>query len=176
MKLALDCGELLPGHRFAITGLRQEGFSDDRLHVDLSDHRPGDRRDPMVSVTYELVPGLSEDETHAGLYVDATVELRPTRLAAASGAVPGSVPGERDSRPDQSAAAGAFGPFRCPDETSEIILHLGPIQVRSFASDGTALNADAEDRLASTHRSTGQAVIDLSSGTSRWTPDSGERP
>ena len=76
MKLALDCGELLPGHRFAITGLRQEGFSDDRLHVDLSDHRPGDRRDPMVSVTYELVPGLSEDETHAGLYVDATVELR----------------------------------------------------------------------------------------------------
>lgn len=173
MQLALDCGELLPGHRFIITGLRQDGLSDDRMHVDLSNHRPGDRRDPMVSVTYELVPGLAGDEIHAGLYVDATVELNPVPLAETSGVVPGSVPSEQDGRPDRAATSGAFGPFRCPDETSEIILHLGSVQVRRFASDGTALNADAEDRRASTRRTTGQAVIDLRRGTARWTPDPG---
>lgn len=175
MQLALDCGELLPGHRFVITGLRQDGVSDDQKHVDLSDHRPGARSDAMVSVTYELEPGLSGDELHAGLHVDATVELRPTPLAEASGTVPGSVPSERDGRPDQPATGGAFGPFRCPDGTSEIVLHLGPIQVQTIASDGTVLNADAGDRLSSAPQLTGRAVIDAEGRTARWIPDTEER-
>lgn len=154
--------------------MRQDGVSDDRMHGDISNHQPGDRRDPMASVTYVLVPGLSDDEMHAGLHVDATVELRPMLPAEASGS-DGSVPGELDALPDQTGTGGAFGPFRCPAETDEVALGLSPIQVRSYAADGTALNANAGDRLASTRWLTGHAVIDLRSGTARWTPDAEDR-
>lgn len=129
----------------------------------------------MVSVTYELRPGLSMEEFHAGLYVDATIELRPTPLAEADGTVPGSVPSEQDGRPDQAATGGAFGPFRCPEETSEIVLHLGPIQVQTIASDGTVLTADAGDRLSSAVQLTGRAVIDTEGRTARWIPNTEER-
>ena len=72
MDVHLDCGELLPGHRFLITGIRHDGQSDDRLHSDLTSHVEGE---PMVAVAYGVRPGLSERES--SLYVDAKVKLGP---------------------------------------------------------------------------------------------------
>ena len=77
----LDCGELLPGHRFLITGLRHDGQSDDRLHSDFTGHVKGQSGEPMMAVTYEVRPGLSESESSPFVY--AEVELRPTPTATA---------------------------------------------------------------------------------------------
>ena len=71
MDVCLDCGELLPGHRFLITGLRHDGQSDDRLHCDFTGHAEGQSGEPMMAVTYEVRPGLSESES--SLYVYAEV-------------------------------------------------------------------------------------------------------
>ena len=97
MGLSLDCGELLPGHRFVITGVRHDGQSDDQRHADFTGHVEGQRGEPMVAVTYEIRPGLSE--TESTLYVYAEVELRPTPTGAfweATSSGSGSVAEERD--------------------------------------------------------------------------------
>lgn len=172
MSIALDCGELLPGHCFIITGLRRDGLSDDAMHADLSGHRPGDRSEPMVSVTYDLVPGLSEDEMHAGVHVDATVELRPTPPGGSPGR---GIPSEQGARPGQAVTSGAFGPFRCPNGTSEVVLNLRSFQVL-VSADGSDLNADVGDRLGPEPRPSGQAVIALADGAAGWVPDTRRRP
>ncbi|ROR90904.1 hypothetical protein EDD33_1753 [Nocardioides aurantiacus] len=127
----------------------------------------------MLSVTYEVRPGLSEQESH--LYVDAVVELRPRSLetiwATTLDQVPGSVPEEREESAGGPVTAGAFGPFVCPEATERIVLRLQPYQALAFTMDGRPLNPGALDLLAGVDRVTGTASLDLVGQTSCWEPD-----
>ena len=169
----LDCGEILPGHRFLITGVRNDGRSDDHLHSELVGHIDGHPGEPVVAVTYEIRPGLSEQESH--LYVDPGVELRPKRPvtipATMTDVVPGSVPEERGRSAGGPVTAGAFGPFVCPKATTQILLRLQPYQVEEFTLEGQHLNPVASDLLAGVDRVTGTATLDLVEETARWAPD-----
>ena len=172
MHVHLDCGELLPGHRFLITGVRRDGQSDDRLHADLAGHVEGQPGEPMVAVTYEVRPGLSEREST--LYVDAEVGLRPTPTGTfweSTSSEGGSVVEERNRPVGGPVTAGAFGPFVCPEGTEEIAVRLRPIQVRVFVGDGQALDPEAPDLLAGVDLVTGTATLDLLHRSARWTPD-----
>ena len=97
MDVHLDCGDLLPGHRFLITGVRHDGQSDDRIHSDVTGHVDGQPGEPMMAVTDQVRPGLSE--SGSSLVVYAEVELRPTPTGAFWEAVSrdgGSVVEERE--------------------------------------------------------------------------------
>jgi hypothetical protein len=172
----VDCGELLPGHRFLITGVRLDGRSDDQLHADFTGHVEGQPGEPMVSVTYEVRPGLSEQEST--LYVYPEVELSPTPTGAfweATSRDGGNVAEERDQPADGPVTAGAFGPFVCPEGTEEIALRLRPIQVTTVASDGQRIGPDSRDLLAGVPLETGgTATLDLQQGTGYWAPAHGE--
>ena len=50
----VDCGEVLAGHRFLARGLRDDGYSDDQLLSDYSEHVPGKPVHRMVALTYVL--------------------------------------------------------------------------------------------------------------------------
>ena len=115
----VDCGEALPGHRLVARGLREDGNSNDNLHNDYTGHYEGKPVHRMVSLVYELIPGLprSEDGSRK-LDVDASVVLDPAPDPALWGS-PLTMGGERDGRPGGSKTAGAFGPFSCPTERSE---------------------------------------------------------
>lgn len=173
MYVRVDCGELLPGHRFLITGVRHDGQSDDQLHADFAGHVEGEPGEPMVAVTYAVRPGLSARES--ALYVYAEVELRPTPTGAfweATSRDGGSVAEERDQPVGGPVTAGAFGPFPCPEGTEEITLRLRPIQVVTLAGDGQRLSPDSPDLLAGVPLLTGTATLDLQRGTGHWAPHS----
>lgn len=172
MDVHLDCGELLPGHRFLITGIRHDGQSDDQLHSDLAGHVEGQPGEPMVAVTYEVRPGLSEREST--LYVDAKVELRPTPTGTfweTTSREGGGVVEERDRPVGGPVTTGAFGPFVCPEGTEEIALSLRPIQVEVLAGNSRALAPDTPDLLAGVELVTGTATLDVLHRSARWTPD-----
>ncbi len=172
MDVLVDCGELLPGHRFRITGVRHDGQSDDDLHADFTGHVEGQPGEPMMSVTYEVRPGLLERES--ALFVDAEVELRPAPTGAfweATSRDGGSVAEERDRPVGGPVTAGAFGPFVCPERTEEIVLRLRPIQVRESTGYRDALSSEPADLLAGVPLITGTATLDLQHRQGRWTPD-----
>jgi hypothetical protein len=91
----VDCGEVLAGHRFVARGLRYDGYSDDRMLSDYSEHVPGKPVHRMVSLTYALAPGLRTEEQEAGPFVDARVAVEPPADPKYWGAVL-SVGGEQE--------------------------------------------------------------------------------
>lgn len=134
--LPIDCGELLPGHHVVVLELRKVGPFDKPGLSDIAGHGVAAEPDHMVAVHYVLVPGLTPRELHAGLEVDAFVELRSVSPDGTISTIRVDPPGSLDSRPDLPVTAGAFGPFRCPRTVSEVVVHLRPIQVRKFSSTG----------------------------------------
>lgn len=175
MDVHLDCGELLPGHRFLITGVRHDGQSDDRFHSDFTGHVEGQPGEPMMAVTYEVRPGLLESES--SLFVYAEVELRPTPTGAfweAASRDGGSVVEEREHPVGGPVTAGAFGPLVCPEDTTEIDLRLKPMQVTERAGDGQALSSAPMDLLAGVPVIAGTATLDLQRHTGQWTPEHDE--
>lgn len=127
----VDCGQWSPGHRLVIRGLRADGSSDSSMLADYSGHRPGKPVEPMVSVEYAIVPGITtDDELHVGHDMDATVSLDPPADAQLWGD-PITMGGERSGVPDPEETTGAFGPFVLPQQTRRIIMELRPIWVTS---------------------------------------------
>jgi len=124
----VDCGEWSPGHRFVARGLRQDGLSDSSMLADYSGHYPGKPVEPMVSVVYAIVPGLSAEELQAGHDIDPTVSLDPPADAQHWGD-PVKMGGERCALPDTEETVGAFGPFVLPLQTRRITMELTPIHV-----------------------------------------------
>ncbi len=124
----VDCGQWSPGHRLVIRGLREDGCSDSSMLADYSGHRPGKPVEPMVSVVYAIVPGLTADELSSGHDMDPNVALDPPADAQHWGD-PITMGGERSAIAGQEETTGAFGPFVLPRQTRRIIMVLRPTWV-----------------------------------------------
>lgn len=153
----VDCGEVLAGHRLLATGLRVDGMSDDAVHADYSDHRPGKPAHTMVSLTYVIAPALDPAGVR-GRDVDAEVRIEPPAdptwwEPVTSGA------GERDASPDQAVTRGAFGPFVVPDGTRTVTAVLADV---GLTTDGVPPEDDSPERPRGTLR------IDLETASARW--------
>lgn len=159
----VDCGELLPGHRFVARGLREDGYSDDSVNGEYMGHYEGKPVHPVVSLVYALIPGLSQPEDGGnGLDVDVRVVLDPPADPAVWGAVL-TMGSERDARPGGSETAGAFGPFVLPEATKRVTVELEQISIAPTDSPRRT-ESGSERRL-------GTLEIELTSGTARWTPE-----
>ena len=160
LTFSVDCGEVLGGRVLRLTGLRTDGRSDDVVHADHSEHRPGKPVHLMVALTYELRPGLTHDAPVDGRDVDASIRLRPP-------ADPRHWPAvlregeEREVAAGGPVTRGAFGPFVLPDATAEIRVELTEIS-KTVGGVGPVDSAP-ERRL-------GELVIDLASASATWHP------
>ena len=153
----VDCGdELFPGHRVLVRGLVDGGRSrDDLTSRDCSD----DVECSLVSLVYELVPGVTRAEERAR-------EGRPFTLDATYGAdvpLPWSTGGTGpdglagpcavESYDEQhwggESTLGELGPWPVPDGAGRLTFWLHPVE-------GS--------------RATGTVVVDLPTGQASWTP------
>ena len=158
----VDCGEVLPGHRLVVRGLRDDGRSDDSLHGDYMGHSEGKPVHRVVSLVYALVPGLAEPEPGSDtLDVDVTVVLDPAPDPEVWGS-PLTMGGERDARWGGGETAGTFGPFVFPDDTERVIAEME--QITLVPPDAPRPAKIAEERQL------GTLELDLVSGSARWRP------
>lgn len=158
----VDCGEVLPGHRFVARGLRHDGQSNDSYNGDYMGHYEGKPVHPMVSLVYVLVPGLTEQRLRdGGLDIDATVVLDPQPDPMVWGSVL-TMGSERDARAGGAESSGAFGPFILPEATERITATLSQIFVVRV---GGPLPSGS-----GTERQLGTLEVEISSGTVTWTP------
>ncbi len=157
----VDCGEVFPGHRLALTGLRVDGVSDDAIHADYSQHFPGKPAYPMVAMTYVITPALPDD-TFNGHDVDATVRLEPQPDPTYWDMIvtPG---GERDITPGATETLGAFGPFALPAGTRRIKITLSESQVLASVADPWPPPENVAHRI-------GEVVIELGEQAVTWLP------
>lgn len=91
----VECSDLFPGHTVVARGLRDDGRSRDDLTA-------GDQRDhvvcPMVSLVYEVVPGVTREEAAAwpadvSSTVDATYAADVPLPWSTGGSGPDGLPG-----------------------------------------------------------------------------------
>ena len=157
----VDCGEVLPGHRLVVRGLRHDGHSDDAVNGDYMGHYEGKPAHRVVSLVYALVPGLSEQEHQGNLDIDATVVLDPQPDPAVWGSVL-TMGGERDARADGAETSGAFGPFVLPEATERVTATLTRIAIS---------RPGAPPPSNSVTKRLGTLEVETSSpGAARWTP------
>lgn len=156
----VDCGEVLPGHRLVVRGLRHDGYSDDGLNGEYMDHFEGKPVHRVVSLVYALVPGLSEQEHHGSLDVDATVVLDPQPDPAVWGPVL-TMGGERDARADRAETLGAFGPFVFPEATEQLTATLTQITISRPGAPSPSTSSTGLQ---------GTMAVEIASGAARWTP------
>ena len=156
----VDCGEVLPGHRLVVRGLRHDGYSDDAINGDCMGHYEGKPVHRVVSLVYALVPGLSEQEHQGSLDIDVTVVLDPQPDPAVWGSVL-TMGGERDARADGAETSGEFGPFVFPEATERVTATVTQITVgRPGAPPPSTRSAG---RL-------GSVEVEITSGAAHWTP------
>ena len=156
----VDCGDVLPGHRLVVRGLRHDGYSGDAVNGDHMDHYEGKPVHRVVSLVYALVPGLSEEEHQGDLDVDATVVLDPQPDPAVWGSIL-TMGGERDARTDGAETSGAFGPFVLPEATERVTATLTQITISRPAAPHASPRSAG--RL-------GTFELDIASGAAHWTP------
>jgi hypothetical protein len=159
----VDCGEVMPGHRLVVRGVRHDGYSNDELHGDYTGHYEGKPVHPVASLVYVLVPGLTEQEFRdSGPDIDVTVELAPAPDPALWGSVL-SMGSERDGETGGAETRGAFGPFVLPQGTERVIATVSQIHI----FQGGAVPAPS-GRVPD--RQLGTLDVTISSGTATWTP------
>ena len=163
LSCTVDCGEVLPGHRLVARGLRDDGTSDDNLHGDYTGHYDGKPVHRVVSLVYELIPGLPRlEDVSAVLDVDASVALDPPSDPELWGS-PLMMGSERDDRAGGSETAGAFGPFILPHGTERVIVELRQVTVVTGRAPRPAKSPPDEKRL-------GTLEVRLSPAAGHWTP------
>jgi len=147
----VDCGELVPGHRCIARGLFDEGRSaHDLTSGDQSRHQLM----RMVSLGYELVPGVTAAEAAAAeFFVEATYATDVALPWTTGGA--GFGPGSIDAFAGGPGTAGASGPWPLPDDAGRLRFTLYATGVRGSADP---------------HRVAGTLEVDLPARTARWTP------
>jgi len=149
----VDCGELIPGHRFIARGLVDEGRSaDDLTSGDQTSHQELQ----MVSLAYELVPGVTADAAEgagAKFVVEATyaTDVALPWTTGGSGFGPGSI----DVYAGGASTGGASGPWPLPDDAARLQFTLYAVGPRTL---------DAQYRLS------GTLEVDLPTRSARWTP------
>jgi hypothetical protein len=115
----VDCGELISGHRFIAQGLVDEGWSTDDLS---SDDQSRHQEFQMVSLAYQLVPGVTAAEAAAGadseFVVDATYET-DVDLPWTTGAA-GFGPGSIEEYAGGASTGGASGPWPLPGSATRL--------------------------------------------------------
>ena len=156
----VDCGDVLPGHRLVVRGLRHDGYSNDDLNGEYMGHYEGKPVHRVVSLVYALVPGLSEQEHSGSLDIDMTVALDPQPDPAVWGAVL-TMGSERDGIADGAETLGAFGPFVFPESTERITATLTQITV---SRPGTP----PPSNISTEHLGTFE--VEIASGAARWAP------
>src|SRR3954453_3483540 len=115
----VDCGELIPGHRFIARGLVDDGRSaDDLTSGDQTRHQELQ----MVSLAYELVPGVTAAEAAEGAGADFGVEATyatdvPLSWTTGGG---GFGPGSIDEYAGGASTGGASGPWPLPDDAARL--------------------------------------------------------
>ena len=153
----VECGDLFPGHRVVARGLVDGGRSRDDL---TSRDHSGNDECRLVSLAYELVPGVTRAEERARepgrpFTIDATY--------AADVPLPWSTGGtEADGSPGPcsheaydedvwggESTLGELGPWPVPDGARRLVFWLHPVDGR---------------------RATGTVTVDLSTGQAAWTP------
>jgi hypothetical protein len=142
----VDCGELARGHRVIARGLTYEGRSTDDL---TSGDQSGHQELPMVSLAYEVVPGLTAAE--AAFQIEATYTTDVPLPWSTSGA--GFGPRSTDEYAGGPATRGAAGPWPLPEGARH--LHF---MLHRAGSQG------APDRRL------GSLDVDLTTGTALWAP------
>lgn len=158
--LDVDCGEVVPGHRLVVRGLRDDGYSDDADKSDYMGHYEGKPVRRVVSLVYALIPGLSAGEHQGHLDIDVTVTLDPQPDPVVWGPVL-SMGGERDARAGRAETVGAFGPFVLPEETTRLVATVAQIAL-SRSGEPSPPTRGAGDL--------GTVEVDLVSGAAHWTP------
>ena len=149
----VDCGTLVPGHRVSLTGLSDHGFSRDDLAG-----REHDVACQMVSLEYDLLPGVRAEEVADGFderflplaAYHADVDL-PWTTAGAGGLGPAGI--EFFAGGDRTH--GSLGPWPVPAgaRTLTFVLHRPPANA-----------LDTVDRVA------GEVVVTLATGRADWNP------
>lgn len=158
--LDVDCGEVLPGHRLVVRGLRADGYSDDADKSDYMGHYEGKPAHRVVSLVHAFVPGFSVEEHQGGLDIDVTVTLDPQPDPAVWGSVL-TMGGERDAGADQPETLGAFGPFVFPEATAQVVVTLTQIAI-SREGEPTPVTRGAGIL--------GTVEVNVSSGAAHWQP------
>jgi hypothetical protein len=147
MSFEIDCGTLVPGHRVALTGLSDHGFSRDDLAE--GEHEIACQ---MVSLEYDLLPGVRPAEIADGFderfllgaAYHANVDL-PWTTAGAGGLGPAEI--EVFAGGDRTH--GAWGPWPVPAGAGTLTFVLQRPQTDEIA---------------------GEVVVDLAARSAVWTP------
>ena len=153
----VDCGvDLFPGHRVLARGLVDGGRSNDDL---TSRDSSGEVECRLVSLSYELVPGVTRAEERARdgrpFTLDATYGADVPLPWSTGGtgpdglAGPCAVEGYDERRWGGDSTVGELGPWPVPDGARRLTFWLRPV-------DGS--------------RATGTVVVDLATGGASWAP------
>lgn len=158
--LDVDCGEVLPGHRLVVRGLRDAGCSDDATNGDCMDHYEGKPVHRVASLVYALVPGLSLEEHQGHLDIDVRVTLDPQPDPVVWGSAL-TMGGERDARAGRAETVGVFGPFVLPEATRRLVATVTQIALSRFGEPSSPTRGAGD---------LGAVEVDLASGAAHWTP------
>lgn len=151
----VECGDLFPGHRVIARGLVDGGRSRDDL---TSRDHAGNTECQMVSLSYELVPGVTrEDESSRqegrAFTVDATYAADVPLAWSTGGSGPDGLPGPGSAESYDEvvwggeSTLGELGPWPVPEGARRLTFWLHPV-------DG--------DRAA------GTVCVDLATGQAQW--------
>ena len=166
----VDCGEVVTGRHLHLRGLQDDGRWPDE---------PGSRPDgvhgswQLVSLVWELLPAVREDDLDAGKWYQHDVaEVRygvdpplDWDLSTAGGLGGGTV----DTRPGQLRSRGTYGPYPLPADARRVSFEVLPYLDRR-PGDATDRGGPSSVVTGSRHP-VGRLLVDLPSGPARW-----ERP
>jgi len=164
----VDCGEVVPGRHLHLRGLRDEGHWPDAAGNRLPDQAGGPWQ--MVSLDYEIVPAVREDDTDAGQWfvspiADVEYEVDPPvtwAVQEAGNVGGGSVTGE----PGQPYSRGSYGPYPLPDDARQVVFTLTAYRDRRPGEGAGQGGPDFVVEAA--EQPLGRVVIDVRAGTARW--------
>ena len=164
LALDVDCGEVVPGRRLRVRGLRDEGRWPDRLRNRLP--VAGDWQ--MVSLDYDLVPPVHRDHPDAPAWyqhdvAEVTYEVDPplTWDLATAGGVGGGTGGEASGQP---SSHGTYGPYPLPSGARRVVFTVFPHLDRRPGGEASG------DVVVGSQEPAGRVVVDLGAGAGRWEP------
>ena len=171
----VDCGEVVPGRHLHLRGLRDEGHWPDAAGNRLPERAGGSWQ--MVSLDYEIVPAVHEDDADAGQWfvspvaeVEYEVDPPLPREVQEAGNVGGvSVTAE----PGQPCSRGGYGPYPLPEGAREVVFTLTPYLDRRPGGDAGRGGPDFVVQAAT--QPLGRVVIDVAAGATRWEPPAAAR-
>ncbi|WP_432483454.1 hypothetical protein [Kineococcus esterisolvens] len=166
----VDCGEVVTGRHLHLRGLRDEGSWPDAA----GNRPPAQAGGPwqMVSLDYEIVPPVHEDDADAGQWfvsplADVEYEVAPPLrwdVQEAGNIGGGSTTGVLG----QPYSRGSYGPYPLPDDARQVVFTLTPYLDRRPGEETGRGGPDFVVEAA--EQPLGRVVIDVRAGAARWEP------